>query len=58
MNAKALSTYMGHASIQTTIDHDGHLVPGNEDVAAALVDTYLERATGANTGAHQAPSQA
>jgi len=26
-------------------------MPGNEDEAAALVDAYLERSTGAKTGA-------
>ena len=32
------------ASIQTTFDLYGHLMPGNEDEAVALVDAYLERA--------------
>lgn len=36
--------YLGHASIQTTFDLYGHLMPGNEDEAVALVDAYLERA--------------
>lgn len=56
VNAKALSTYLGHSSIQITLDRYGHLMPGNEDEATALVDAYLERATGANTGAQQAQS--
>ena len=43
VNAKALSTYMGHASITITIDRYGHLMPGNEEAAAALLDGYLER---------------
>jgi integrase len=43
VNAKALSTYMGHASIQITYDRDGHLMPGNEEEAAGLLDTYLGR---------------
>jgi hypothetical protein len=30
VNAKALSTYMGHSSITITIDRYGHLMPGNE----------------------------
>jgi integrase len=46
VNAKALSTYLGHSSIQITLDRYGHLMPGNEDEAVALVDAYLERATG------------
>jgi integrase len=44
VNAKALSTYMGHAGIQITLDLYGHLMPGNESEAAAQLDTYLDRA--------------
>ncbi len=44
VNAKALSTYVGHSSITITFDLYGHLMPGNEDEAAALLDAYLERA--------------
>lgn len=44
VNAKALSTYLGHASISTTFDRYGHLMPGNEEEAAELLDAYLERA--------------
>ena len=40
-NAKALSTYMGHSSIQITYDRYGHLMPGNEEEAAGLLDAYL-----------------
>jgi integrase len=47
VNAKALTAYMGHASITTTFDLYGHLMPGNEDEAAALLDAYLERAANA-----------
>jgi integrase len=43
VNAKALSTYCGHASIQITMDRYGHLMPGNEEEAATLLDTYLAR---------------
>lgn len=42
VNAKALSTYMGHANIGITLDRYGHLMPGNEEEAAGLLDTYLE----------------
>src|SRR4051794_15534107 len=35
MNAKTLSTIMGHADIATTYDLYGHLLPGSEDEAAA-----------------------
>ncbi len=44
VNAKALCSYMGHASVTITYDRYGHLMPGNEDEAAALLDAYLERA--------------
>lgn len=43
VNAKALSTYMGHSTITITLDRYGHLMPGNEDAAAVLLDTYLDR---------------
>ena len=41
VNAKSLSSYMGHASITITLDRYGHLLPGNEATAAALFDRYL-----------------
>jgi integrase len=41
---KAISTFMGHASISITLDRYGHLFPGSEDEAAELVDAYLARA--------------
>lgn len=44
VNAKAITTYMGHTSVQTTYDLYGKLMPGSESEAAALVDTYLARA--------------
>jgi integrase len=43
VNAKALSTYMGHSSITVTFDLYGHLMPGNEAEAAGLLDAYLAR---------------
>ena len=30
VNAKALSSYTGHASVSITFDRYGHLMPGNE----------------------------
>jgi integrase len=45
VNAKALATYMGHSSVMITLDRYGHLMPGSEDEAAALLDAYLARAT-------------
>jgi integrase len=44
VNAKALTSYMGHSSVTITYDRYGHLMPGNEDEATALLDAYLERA--------------
>ncbi|MDQ3893096.1 MAG: tyrosine-type recombinase/integrase [Actinomycetota bacterium] len=44
VNAKALTTYLGHSSVEITFDRYGHLMPGNENEAAALLDAYLERA--------------
>jgi integrase len=44
VNAKALSTYMGHAGVAITYDRYGHLMPGNEAEAAGLLDAYLARA--------------
>ncbi len=48
VNAKALSTYIGHSSIQITLDRYGHLMPGNEQEAAKLLDRYLR--TGEDLG--------
>jgi integrase len=56
VNAKALSTYLGHASIQITLDRYGHLMPGNEDEAVLLVDAYLERATARDNARQSAPA--
>jgi integrase len=44
VNAKALITDMGHANISITLDRYGHLMPGNEEEAADLLDAYLDRA--------------
>jgi integrase len=51
VNAKALSAHMGHSSITLTFDRYGHLMPGNEDEAARLLDRYLGTA---RHGAHGA----
>ena len=38
---------MGHANISITLDRYVHLMPGNEDEAAGMLDAYLQRvATG------------
>ena len=44
VNAKALSTYMGHSSITVTLDRYGHLMPGNEREAASMLASYLQTA--------------
>jgi integrase len=44
VNAKALSTFMGHANISITLDRYGHLMPGAEDEAAGMMDAYLQAA--------------
>jgi hypothetical protein len=41
VNAKALSTFLGHANISITLDRYGHLMPGSEAEAAGLLDSYL-----------------
>jgi len=59
VNAKALSTFMGHSTITITMDLYGHLMPGSEAEAATLLDTYVTAqretadaaARGASTGA-------
>lgn len=49
VNAKALSTFMGHANISITLDRYGHLMPGAEDEAAGLMDAYLQAARASAT---------
>ena len=46
MNAKALSTFMGHANISITMERYGHLMPGSEGEAAELLSTYLDAQRG------------
>jgi integrase len=47
---KKLSVYMGHASIQITMDRYGHLLPGSEADDAAMFGAFLsgERRRGSN----------
>lgn len=49
VNAKALSTFMGHANIAVTLDLYGHLMPGSQAEAASLLESYLARAGGQPT---------
>jgi integrase len=64
VNAKALSEFMGHATIAVTFDLYGHMLPGAHDEAAGLLDAFLARAPGADadptaaeTAAHLAESR-
>lgn len=50
VNIKALSTFMGHASIQITLDRYGHLLPGSIDEATTLLDAFIERNAGLTAG--------
>ena len=45
VNAKALSSIMGHATITMTFDTYGHLMPGGLDEAARAANAYLARTT-------------
>lgn len=49
VNAKTLSTIIGHASVTTTLDRYGHLFPGSELEAADRLDAYLAQAQGASS---------
>jgi integrase len=55
INAKALSSYLGHTSVALTYDRYGHLMPGNEQAATTLLDTYLTATAGPLTRASHAP---
>ena len=46
VNFKALSEFMAHESITTTLDRYGHLLPGSLAEAATLLNAYIDR-TGA-----------
>jgi integrase len=57
VNAKALSTYMGHSSITVALDRYGHLMPGSEAQAAAMLSAFLALAD-VRTGAPAASGTA
>jgi integrase len=44
LNAKAITTLMGHSSITITFDRYGHLFPGAIDEARERIDAYLTTA--------------
>jgi integrase len=50
VNAKALSTFMGHANISIALNRYGHVMPGAGDEAAELPDAYLDTARAAVAG--------
>jgi hypothetical protein len=41
-NAKALSTFVGHAKIGIALDRYGHLMPGPEEESAGMLHAYPE----------------
>ena len=45
VNIKTISEWMGHSSVNITLDRYDHLLPGSAQVALGLLDTYLEEAT-------------
>ena len=55
VNVKALSEFMGHASITITLDRYGHLLPGSLLQAASLLDAFLGE-TGTGTGTRETKS--
>jgi len=42
INAKAVTTIIGHSSVATTFDLYRHLFPGRENEARDLLDAYLD----------------
>ncbi len=50
VNVKAISSYMGHASIAITLDRYGHLMVDHAATAVARVDEYLAAAQTAAQG--------
>ena len=58
VNAKALSEFMGHATMAITFDLYGHLLPGSHDEAAGLLGAFLARAAEAETDATTAAQAA
>ena len=45
VNVKAISTYIGHASVKIRLDRYGHLMPNSEEEAPTKLDEYLVRAS-------------
>ena len=45
VNVKTLSVILGHSSVLISLDRYGHLFPGSEQEAGALLDRYLAAAS-------------
>jgi hypothetical protein len=41
LNPKQISTYIGHGDVRQTWNRYGHLMPGDEQTAAAQLDAFL-----------------
>lgn len=53
LSLERIGDYVGHSSAYMT-DRYRHLLDGHEQEAASMLDAFLERRTGATTGAHHA----
>jgi hypothetical protein len=51
VNIKALTAFLGHASITITLDRYGHLLPGSIADAMSLLDAYLAASSSGRGGA-------
>jgi hypothetical protein len=56
VNAKAISSFLGHADIAITFDVYGHLMPGSEAEAAGRLEALLARSVGTERLGSQDPS--
>jgi integrase len=43
VNIKTISEWMGHSSVNITLDRYGHLLPGSAKVALGLLNDYLDK---------------
>jgi integrase len=43
VNIKTISEWMGHSSVNITLDRYGHLLPGSAKVALGLLNNYLDK---------------
>jgi integrase len=47
VNMKAISTYLGHASVKITLDLYGHLLPNAERESARRLQAFLDQSVAA-----------